>query len=80
MKESVPRKPQALAPHCDPGILHKPGSCQFCDHYPEYQQARQLWGINFTGQYDEDKLCCPSEVNRVIEDIEKWGGNRADPT
>ena len=82
-KDFFPRKKkigEATAPHCDSRILHMPGSCQFCDLHPEYHTARKMWGINFTGQYDEDKLPCPSEVDRVLEDIEQWGPNRASPS
>ena len=28
------------APHCNEQVLHAPGECEFCDKYPERQQAR----------------------------------------
>jgi hypothetical protein len=40
---------EAPFPHCDQRVLHAPGSCQYCDAYPKYQELRVAWGINFTG-------------------------------
>lgn len=65
-----------MFPHCDSRVLHKPGECTYCDKYPEWQELREAWGINFTGCDDEDKLPCPAETRRYLEDINKWGGNR----
>lgn len=66
-----------LIPHCDSNILHAPGECRYCDDgYPDLQEFRALHLINFTGQHDPNKLTCPAEVARRLEDIELWGGNR----
>lgn len=61
--------------HCDCRILHAPKICEHCDHYPQFHRARELWGINFTGEHDPKKLPCPSEVSRSIENIDRWYGN-----
>ena len=63
--------------HCDSLILHAPGECQYCDHYPEAQALRDWWQINFTGQRDTTKLPCPSTLRRTDEVRDLWGGNRA---
>mgnify|MGYP000980232050 FL=1 len=62
-------------PHCDPLVLHAPGDCEFCDRHPEWQQLRQMWKINFTGQYEPDRQPCPAEDKRDLVTIEQWGGN-----
>lgn len=62
--------------HCDQTILHAPGKCQYCDHYPEAQALREWWNINFTGESDPSKAPCPSEFRRAAEVRELWGGNR----
>lgn len=67
----------AVAPHCDMKVLHAPGECEYCDHYPHYQALRDLWQINFTGHHDADKAVCPSEQARPLEVIESWPGNIA---
>lgn len=61
--------------HCDQTILHAPGECQFCDHYPEAQALRQWWRINFTGHNDDDKAPCPSTYFRTDEARDAWPGN-----
>lgn len=61
--------------HCDQTILHAPGKCQYCDHYPEAQKIRQFWRINFTGENDPDKAPCPSEYFRPAEVRDRWPGN-----
>jgi hypothetical protein len=66
-------------PHCDARVLHAPGDCQFCDGHEDWQQLRETWGINFTGQYDPTKLLCPAEQHRRLTTIDKWGGNVASP-
>lgn len=66
-------------PHCDAGILHAPGECRYCDMHPEWQELRETWGINFTGQYDPNKLLCPAEQHRNLTKIEGWGGNIPHP-
>jgi hypothetical protein len=81
------------APHCDSKVLHKPGECQYCDMHPEWQELREMWGIAFTGHSDEkisytdfdgnkvekSLIPCPSEWDRPVEIINKWGGNIARP-
>lgn len=64
-------------PHCDSRVLHKPGTCEYCDQFPVYQYYREALGINFTGGTDIELLPCPAEVERPIETIERWGGNVA---
>ena len=70
---------RAMMPHCDSAVLHAPSICEYCDDYPDYQELRRLWGINFTGENDPDKLPCPSEVRRSLDVINRWGGNRPKP-
>ncbi|GAC1663204.1 MAG: hypothetical protein NVS9B9_24960 [Ktedonobacteraceae bacterium] len=62
-------------PHCDGNVLHAPGECEYCDHYPFQQQQRVDAGINFTGEHDPDKETCPSERVRNLDVIERWHGN-----
>lgn len=67
-------------PHCDSLILHAPeDECEYCNAHPEWQQLRQLWGINFTGQTDPTKTPCPSSRYRTAEQAHKWHGNRPSP-
>jgi hypothetical protein len=66
---------KARFPHCDEKVLHAPGTCEFCDSYPEEQQARIASGTNFTGEGDLNKLPCPAEQRRPLETINRWGGN-----
>lgn len=66
---------EETAPHCDPSILHAPGECQFCDLYPHWQALRELWCMNFTGQYDNDKAPCPSVYFREVGARDRWPGN-----
>jgi hypothetical protein len=45
--------------------------------YPQWQEARQLWGIAFTGHEPADgEMCCPSQLRRPVETINRWPGNR----
>lgn len=64
------------APHCDQRVMHRPSECRLCDDHPEMQQIRETWGINYTGEYDPEKLPCPAEVERSLESINDWGGNQ----
>lgn len=64
-------------PHCDPRILHAPGKCVFCDAHPDWQELREFWAINFTGEHDAKKSSCPAELARPFEILNAWGGNRA---
>lgn len=59
-------------PHDDARVLHAPGECRDCDEHPDWQDLRELWRINYTGQREPSKAPCPSEtlcsicrVNRV---------------
>lgn len=71
----------ATMPHCDQRVLHAPGECEYCDAYPTWQEARQMWGIAFTGHPpQEGELPCPSEVHRDLDTINRWPGNRPTPT
>jgi hypothetical protein len=67
-------------PHCDARVLHAPGTCEFCDHFPDMQNARIAYGINFTGEHDEHLAPCPAEIARTLEHIERWVGNRRLPS
>lgn len=71
------RGKRAYMPHCDQRVLHAPGECEYCDEYPELQDARELWGINYTGGRDQAKLVCPSEMARPLDLINLWPGNQA---
>jgi hypothetical protein len=68
-------------PHCDPRVLHAKNECEYCDKYPEWQELREAWGINFTGhaetktEYGTPCLPCPSEVARSLDHINRWDGN-----
>lgn len=35
-------------PHCNAEVLHAPGECYYCDHYPDRQAARKALGTPFT--------------------------------
>lgn len=74
--EAISTLSQAPFPHCDSEVLHAPGECVYCDHYPHAQAERSVLGINFTGHVDPDKKSCPSTRHRSLETIEKWPGNR----
>lgn len=68
----------AEMPHCDSTVLHAPGECEYCDLYPEWQKARKMWGIAFSGHDPVDgQLPCPSEVHRSRDVINRWPGNRS---
>lgn len=66
---------RAWAPHCDQSVLHSPGTCSHCDKYPDWQHGREVQRINFTGEYDDSKVMCPSEWFRDVGTIERWPGN-----
>jgi hypothetical protein len=63
-------------PHCDSQILHREGACAYCDQHPEWQQLREMWGINFTGESDSNKIPCPSTRRRSLDDVHAWSGNQ----
>lgn len=56
---------RAWAPHSHGKILHAPGTCVVCDQYPDLQELRRLWRINFTGQMEAGKTPCPSHVDNL---------------
>lgn len=64
-----------VAPHCDQSILHAPGVCEYCDKYPDWQELRNFWGINFTGGDDPKKAPCPSTFFRPSGYRDAWPGN-----
>lgn len=72
-----PERERAYAPHCDPSILHAPGACKYCDHYPDWQQMRVTQRIGFTDQHSDTTSPCPSTWFRSAEVRNRWGGNRA---
>ena len=63
-------------PHCDSKVLHAAEDCDTCAGFPTLQRAREVWGINFTGRYESDRLPCPSEECRPLDVIDGWPGNR----
>jgi hypothetical protein len=67
---------RAYAPHCDQTVLHAPGECSSCDLYPDWQEMRQLWKMNFTGQEDLELAPDPASWFRDPDLIDKWFGNR----
>lgn len=66
-------------PHCDPKILHAPNECTYCDGHRDWQELRDVWNINFTGQHDPNKSTCPAEKARPLSTINKWSGNTPQP-
>jgi len=68
-------------PHCDQSILHAPGACGHCDHYPDFQHVRTVMRIAFSGTPEEtgtgDLAPCPSTWFRSPEKRDRWGGNIA---
>lgn len=68
-------KDRAFAPHCDQSVLHAPGTCEACDHYPDWQAYRQVALINFSNEDDPTKAPCPSTAFRPAEVRDRWPGN-----
>lgn len=65
------------APHCDPSVLHAPGSCSHCDMYPAWQRYRVVAHIAFTGQpAGAGLVACPSEQRRPLASVHEWPGNK----
>lgn len=62
---------RAPFPHCDDLVLHAPGECKYCDHYPDRQAERVSSGVNFTGHGPD-----PASGRRPLEIINRWPGNR----
>ena len=65
-------------PHCDTRVLHEPGTCVFCDHYPERQSERSARGINFTNTSDPNLQPCPAVAARGPKSLYDWC-NQATP-
>jgi len=63
-------------PHCDPLILHRPGSCEYCDAHPEWQALREVYEINFTGEDNPQKSPCPATKYRPAYQAHRWPGNQ----
>lgn len=63
-------------PHCDSAVLHKPGDCKYCDEHPDWQELRERWRINFTGETDPEKAPCPSTLRRTAAQVHRWPGNQ----
>ena len=73
--------PQSIKqfPHCDSSVLHAPSICQYCDAHEDWQELREVWGINFTGENDPNKIPCPSTRRRSLNAVHTWPGNRPRP-
>lgn len=67
-------------PHCDFRVLHAPGTCDFCDEHPDWQEERVQKMIAFTNQkFPFDRRVehpCPSTLYREPDKINAWVGNR----
>jgi hypothetical protein len=69
--------PDMQPPHCDQSVLHAAGECTYCDHHPDWQALRMLWGIAFTGHWPlEHEVPCPSDQRRGTGQAHVWGGNQ----
>lgn len=71
-------------PHCDPRVLHAPGTCAYCDQHPERQALREAWAIAFTGQAPGPSIYGPPllpdpAATQCGSDPHIWGGNRPHP-
>ena len=71
-------------PHCDQRILHRPGTCRYCDMNPEWQELRIAWGIAFSGEEPDNTqpIACPADLAVMMGrrgDYNTWGGNIAAP-
>lgn len=67
---------RAFAPHCDQAILHSPGKCEYCDHYPDWQEFRITQRISFSDEEPSlDKAPCPSTWFRNATTRDMWPGN-----
>lgn len=70
------KRERAYAPHCDSSILHSPGACEYCDHYSDWQQYREVARIAFSDEPPStDKAPCPSTAFRPAEVRDQWAGN-----
>lgn len=76
MTDPVARVGGAL-PHCDQRVLHRPGTCRYCDEHPEMQATRMIWGIAYTGESPKvGELPCPSDAIRGQAGAHVWLGNQ----
>lgn len=70
---------RAWAPHCDTTILHAPGKCVYCDHFPDFQHYRHFMRVAFTNSAEAEgtKLIAPdpSLWFRTAEVRDRWNGN-----
>ena len=71
--------PTAPYPHCDQLVLHRNGTCRYCDLYPDWQQARVQHRVNFTGEDLPGHQPCPSLTRRPLAMVHAWPGNRPRP-
>lgn len=62
-------------PHCDMYVMHRKGTCDYCDRVPELQQYRIDNRINFTNEEEPNLADCPSWETRHRLTIERWSGN-----
>ena len=62
-------------PHCDPRVLHSPGTCEACDTAPELQQYREMLGLQYTDELQANDALLPGQT-RTRASAERWGGNR----
>jgi hypothetical protein len=75
------QRQRAYMPHCDSSILHAPGTCDYCDAYPEWQEYRRIARIAFTGTDEEQGservglAPCPSTWFRSPDTRDRWYGN-----
>lgn len=69
------KRNRAYMPHCDSSILHSPGSCVACDHYPDWQEYRKVARMNFSNTDDSNCAPCPSLHFRPAETRDRWYGN-----
>lgn len=69
-----------MSAHCDSRVVHGPGECEYCDHYPDLQAQRILDGVAFTGHLPKPgQRPCPADEARPPgspSDHARWGGNR----
>lgn len=79
-KVPATQEDRAFAPHCDSRVLHGPGTCEYCDLYPDRQKARAEMSICFTGETPDDwRGPCPSDYHRGTGGAHTWGGNYPKP-
>lgn len=75
VKDEEDEELEAEFPHSDSQILHAPNKCKDCDEYPDLQDLRKTWNINFTNEQDPNKTMCPSEKEKPIDVLADWMKN-----